>query len=81
MRHQKTIPIGSKLPALIHALKEKNAEIRAYAVGELMDVGPDAKAAVPALIPLLQEKALRVPAAKAALVRLAPTPGRASSPS
>ena len=67
----KTIPHGDKLPALIDALKDRNAEIRAYAVGQLEDVGPDAKAAVPALILLLQEKALRISAAKA-LAKIGP---------
>lgn len=50
---------SNAVPLLVRALESTNNKVKAIAVQELRYLGPDARAAVPALVPLLQHPAIR----------------------
>jgi hypothetical protein len=66
------VDIRAALPALIGALHDRDAMVRARAADAIGDIGPGAAAAVPALIPLLRPREEARAMACLALSRIGP---------
>jgi HEAT repeat protein len=50
-----TLDIRSAIPALIDAMDDADSRVRGWAIGALWEIGPDAKAAIPALVRSLND--------------------------
>jgi HEAT repeat protein len=49
-------PVKTAVPALVEALKDENAQVRAGAASALGTIGPEAKVAVSSLTELVQDR-------------------------